>query len=212
MRRPCLEIYSKNSFSRERKERSKNPVSIREFANTDNRQRSDCAAPATVNHEGLQSLSTLTFSLPLSFSLSWPRSDSRLWAFSTLPGVRRPEGTRPTCPITTIALSWPRESLHRGRLSADLDGNCSETTEETTLETGIPRYNEPRCRNGKLTGSPRGIFLFSPSLFSSFFLTCKLQGGIKIAREAVQLTAFLRVYASDFRGCVGPRYTRNGYT
>lgn len=68
LRHSCLEIYSKNSFSRERKERSKNPVSIREFANTDNRQRSDCAAPATVNHEGLQSLSTLTF--PLSFLLS----------------------------------------------------------------------------------------------------------------------------------------------
>lgn len=151
-------------------------------------------------------VSPLLPSLSLSFSLSWPRSDSRLWAFSTLPGVRRPEGTRPTCPITTIALSWPRESLHRGRLSADLDGNCSETTEETTLETGIPRYNEPRCRNGKLTGSPRGIFLFSPSLFSSFFLTCKLQGGIKIAREAVQLTAFLtactRVISVDVSGLV----------
>lgn len=53
---------------------------------------------------------------------------------------------------------------------------------------------------------------FSPLFFFFFFLTCKLQGGIKIAREAVQLTAFLRVYASDFRGCVGPRYTRNGYT
>lgn len=59
------------------------------------RQRSDCAA--TVNHEGLQSLSSLPPSLL--------RSDSRLWAFSTLAGVRRPEGTRPTCPITTIALS-----------------------------------------------------------------------------------------------------------
>lgn len=46
-----------------------------------------------------------------------------------------------------LAVARPRESLHRGRLSADLDGNCSETTEETTLETGIPRYNEPRCRN-----------------------------------------------------------------
>lgn len=210
MRHSCLEIYSKNSFSRERKERSKNPVSIREFANIIDKE-------ATVQHQPRLTMkgskvSPLLPSLSLSFSLSWPRSDSRLWAFSTLPGVRRPEGTRPTCPITTIALSWPRESLHRGRLSADLDGNCSETTEETTLETGIPRYNEPRCRNGKLTGSPRGIFLFSPSLFSSFFLTCKLQGGIKIAREAMQLTAFLRVYASDFRGCVGPRYTRNGYT
>lgn len=145
-----VKIFPRTSRERERetekmKKEERKEIRSR-FANTDNRQRSDCATPATVNHEGLQSLS------PLSLSLS-PMAEKRFEAVGVF-NVGRCATARGHASYVpdnndsvVLAVARPRESLHRGRLSADLDGNCSETTEETTLETGIPRYNEPRCRN-----------------------------------------------------------------
>lgn len=62
-----VKIFPRTSRERERetekmKKEERKEIRSR-FANTDNRQRSDCATPATVNHEGLQSLSSLSLSL-----------------------------------------------------------------------------------------------------------------------------------------------------